>query len=241
MSDTGVAHVLAAESRSELLAALRAAGRPVSVADAAALLGLRPSTARFHLDLLVSAGLVARETERRGTAGRPRIRYVARDSSTPDATTSGSAAREADAAVPRGGVAEEAGYRRLARVLADQLSGLDDPARAAREAGHRWVEALDVPPGGEADLDPDAAVAEVAGLMDRLGFAPDRPAGGDRLLLRRCPFEAVARDHRAVVCGVHAGMLEQTFERLGGAVAMTELRPFASEDPLLCVVGLRRT
>ena len=240
MSDTGVPHVLAAESRAELLAALRAAGRPLSVADAAALLGLHPSTARFHLDLLVSAGLVARETERRGTAGRPRIRYVARNAPAPDGAPS-SGTRGPDAAGPSGDAAGEAGYRRLARVLADQLSGLEDPGRAARDAGRRWVEALDVAPGGEADLDPDAAVTQVAALMDRLGFSPDRPAGGDLLLLRRCPFEAVARDHRAVVCGVHAGMLEQTFERLGGAVEVTGLRPFASEDPLLCVVGLRRT
>ena len=226
-------HVLAAESRASLLAALRAAGHPLSVADAAEVLGLRPSTARFHLDLLVSAGLVDRQIERRGTAGRPRIRYIAR-------AGAGGEGRP-EAAHAGGETGDEGGYRRLANMLASQLSGMDDPAHAAREAGRRWVAAEDVVPDTAAGpLEADEAVQTVGDLMDRLGFAPDFPVVGDRLLLRRCPFEAVARDHRAVVCGVHAGMVEQTFERLGAAVEVVELEPFATDDPLLCVVHLRR-
>ena len=250
MTEMRVRHILAAESRSVLLTALRTAGRPLSVTEAAEVLGLRPGTARFHLDLLVSAGLVDRQAERRATAGRPRIRYAARPAATGDGHE------------PPAPAASDDGYRRLASVLAGQLSGLDDPAGAAREAGRRWIEgagagpeasglgagatapgpeAGGVVPGASAgSLPADDAVTAVAGLMDRLGFAPDLPVVGDRIQLRRCPFEAVARDHRAVVCGVHAGMLEQTFERLGGAVGVTRLEPFASDDPLLCVVHLQR-
>ena len=233
MMETRVQHVLAAESRAALLTALRAAGHALSVEDAAEVLGLHPSTTRFHLDLLVSAGLVDRQVERRGTAGRPRIRYVAR------AGASGDARSEAEPAAAPGATD---GSRRLASVLASQLSGLADPSGAARSAGRRWVEALDVIPDAAAcPLAADDAVNTVAGLMDHLGFAPDLPVAGDRIMLRRCPFEAVARDHRAVVCGVHAGMLEQTFERLGTAVCVAELEPFAADDPLLCVVHLRRS
>ncbi len=229
MMELRVRHVLAAESRSVLLTALRTAGRPLSVTEAAEVLGLRTGTARFHLDLLVSAGLVDRQAERRATAGRPRIRYAARPAATGDGQE------------PPAPAASEDGYRRLASVLASQLSGMDDPAGAAREAGRRWIEGAGVVPGASAgSLPADDAVTAVAGIMDRLGFAPDLPVVGDRIQLRRCPFEAVARDHRAVVCGVHAGMLEQTFERLGGAVGVTRLEPFASDDPLLCVVHLQR-
>jgi predicted ArsR family transcriptional regulator len=244
MSEVRVPHVLAAESRAALLAALQGAGHAVSVTEAAEMLGLHPSTARFHLDLLVSAGLVDRRAERRATAGRPRIRYAARTGAVgvgPGAEPPASPAGDAS-------LVREDEYRRLASVLASQLSDLDDPARAAREAGRRWVEAAGitseaigvVPDGGMGTLAADEAVTAVGGLMDRLGFVPDLPVVGDRILLRRCPFEAVAREHRAVVCGVHAGMLEQTFERLGGAVKVAELEPFAVDDPLLCVVRLRR-
>ncbi len=261
-------HLLAAESRSTLLAALRAAEHPLSVSDAAAVLGLHASTARFHLGLLVSAGLVERETERRGTAGRPRIRYRACQAATRTAVAEGAmgtgsgegAARTMPAEAPRSAAqpapGDEADYRRLAGVLVAQLSELDDPSGAARDAGRRWVEALDAVHArgtrpidgagdrtrGDAGVRGDGtgtgnsvgAMHTVAGLMQRLGFEPD-VAGPDTLTLRRCPFESVAREHRAVVCGVHAGMLERTLE---GSGSRARLEPFAEDDPLVCVVRL---
>ena len=248
MVDVHVQRVLAAESRAALLDALAAAEHPLSVDEAAHMLGLHPSTTRFHLDLLVSAGLVERSAEKRSSAGRPRIRYSAREAQPPQ--HSRPVARPGD----------EDGYRRLASVLANELAGLDDPAQAAREAGRRWSAADEMAPpqtsvpdagpgdattrGGAATVGPppsaDAAVRAVAALMDRLGFAPELPVEADRILLHRCPFEAVAREQRAVVCGVHAGLLEETFARLGGEAAMDALEPFASDEPLLCIVRLRR-
>ncbi len=213
----GRSGVLNGESRSALLAPLRAADRPLSVAEAADRVGLRPSTTRFHLDLLVSAGLVDHAPEHRATAGRPRIRYTPK---------------------PAGDESPSAEYEGLADALADGLSGTPDPAAAAREAGRRWTETLGIP--ADAGLvSPGAAIAAVIGHMDRLGFAPDRPARADRIHLRRCPFEVVARRQRGVVCGVHAGMLEETFRRLGGAVEVTRLHAFAVDEPLLCVAHLR--
>lgn len=211
-------HILKAESRSALLALLRAMGRPLSVTEAAEQIGLRPSTTRFHLDLLASAGLVDRTVERRAAAGRPRIHYTAR---------------------PAGDDLPFGEYEGLAGALADQLSGTPDPVAAAREAGRRWTETLGIA-GDGVPATPDEAIVAVAGHMDRLGFAPDRPSGMDRINLRHCPFEAVARRQRGVVCGVHAGMLEETFRRLGGAVEVERLDAFANDEPLLCVVHLQR-
>jgi predicted ArsR family transcriptional regulator len=221
--------VLASERRAALVAVLEGAGRPLSAAEAGAAIGLGPSTTRHHLELLASAGLAERAAERRSTAGRPTILYSIPGPEVTPAAPATPAAEEPDGN----------DYQRLASVLAFQLSGTADPAGAAREAGRRWIEALDVPRGGE-PLEPDEAIAEVLALMGRLGFAPERPAGEDRLELLRCPFEAVAREHRAVVCGVHQGMLEETFARLGGRVDVDGLEPFVRDVPLLCVVALRR-
>lgn len=217
-----VHRVLASDSRAALLEELRHAGRPLSASEAAEAVGLHPSTARMHLDMLVSAGLADRAVERRATVGRPIVRYTTR----PPGQEPGGAAAGDD-------------YMRLAGVLADGLSNAADPAGAAREAGRRWTEALAVEGAGR--VGPDEAIDRVVALMDDLGFEPDQPADVDRIELHRCPFESVAREHRTVVCGVHLGMLEETFARLGGTVEVAALQPFASERPLRCVVDLRRS
>jgi hypothetical protein len=36
-------------------------------------------------------------------------------------------------------------------------------------------------------------------------------------------------------------MLEETFARLGGQVGVTELMPFVNDEPLLCVIRLKRS
>jgi predicted ArsR family transcriptional regulator len=172
----------------------------------------------------VTAGLVTRTVEREARAGRPSLRYAA---APPPAAAEG-----ADA----GGHDDLARLRQLASVLAGHIGEAADPAAAARQAGQRWSEELAGAEGGGAlpGVDP---VEALASLLDRLGFAPERPRR-DRIWLRRCPFEEVARQHRAVVCGVHQGMLEQTAERLGLDSAGIGLDPFAVDEPLLCVVRL---
>jgi predicted ArsR family transcriptional regulator len=213
--------VLATDSRSVLLAALRAAGRPMSVGEAAAAIGTAESTARFHLSMLVSAGLVIRTAERRASAGRPSWRYAA-----------ASAVTVAPPASPDP-------YERLAGVLAAQLGEGSGAAAAAREAGRRWAsEAAAVAPAGDHGMDAARATASVADLMDRLGFAPERPVADGELRLHACPFESVARQHRAVVCGVHLGMLEQSVAALDAGLAVAGLQPFHADDPLTCVARL---
>jgi predicted ArsR family transcriptional regulator len=224
--------VLASDSRRALLAALRAAGRPLSVAEAAETINLQPSTTRFHLDLLVSAGLVESSAERRTGPGRPALRYRERTAED-ESVAPASGGRSAGAALAPVG---EDNYQQLASVLAGSLSLEMDPSRAARDAGRRWSQALSVDPGGSSD--PIEAVVE---LMDRLGFAPERPVVSDELRLNRCPFEVVARESRQVVCGVHQGMLEETFRHLGGSVGVSGLVPFVNNEPLLCVVHLTRS
>lgn len=66
---------LASARRLAILRLLRERGEPLLVTDVAEATGLHPNTAREHLDRLVAARFVARHVERRGTRGRPRLRY----------------------------------------------------------------------------------------------------------------------------------------------------------------------
>ena len=215
---------LASESRQALLTVLRHQGRPLDAAEAGEAVNLQRNTARVHLDVLVSAGLVSRRLEQRTTPGRPRVLYeVARS------PASGSD-RTADS-----------GYEALARVLADQFTGVADARKEAIRAGRRWADVLDVGRLPQRSLSSVEAVRIAAEILGNLGFEPEPvpTADPDRILLHRCPFAEVARENRSVVCGVHLGMLKATFERLDTTLVVDGLDSFVAEDPLLCVVRLR--
>lgn len=228
-SDERIDRVLASESRRGILEVLRGSVRPLTTEAVAAAVGLRPATVRFHLDLLVSAGLVERSAQRRATAGRPAIMYSA---------AAGDGAHPSGIATASSDGDQVEGYRQLAGVLANQIAGSADPAAAASEAGRRWADALGVE-GGGTDAGPAAAVDRVVGMFERLGFAPGTGDAGMRIDLRRCPYEDVARLQRGVVCGAHAALTDETLQRLGGSVRLDRLEPFVSDAPLLCVVRLR--
>ena len=201
------------DRRSAVLAVLRSTRRPLRVDEVAAAVGTADSTAQFHLSMLVNAGLAVRAPLRRGSAGRPSWQY--------------------DAAPEPG----PAPYQELARVLAAQLGEADRAAAAAREAGRRW--AAHVPAAREPAADAADAVARLAAVLDGLGFAPPPAPDLDEIVLRACPVEAVARENRAVVCGVHLGLVERTAAVIGGGIAVAGLEPFRSERPLACAVRLR--
>lgn len=205
--------------RASLLAALRDAGRPLTVEEAARASGIAESTARFHLSLLVTAGEAERTPVRSGSAGRPSWQYAAASRPRRPAT------------------ADDRPYEELARVLAAQLDGKAGAAEAAREAGRRWAEVLP-PEALRHAAGREAAIGSLADAFDRLGFAPDRPVSPNEIVLRACPFEAVAREHRAVVCSVHLGLAERTAAAIGG-IGVDGLEPFRTERPLTCAVRLR--
>ncbi|HKH87438.1 MAG TPA: helix-turn-helix domain-containing protein, partial [Acidimicrobiales bacterium] len=191
-SGKAVVHrALASESRQALLAALRRHRGPLDAGEAGEAVGLQRNTARVHLDVLASAGLVTRRTEARAIPGRPRVLYeAARTPASPDRP-------------PASG-----GYQELARVLADQLSGVPDARNEAIRAGRRWAAVLDSRALPQQPLSPAEAVRIVSERLDHLGFESEAvpPVNPDRILLHRCPFADVARENRSVVCGIHLGM-----------------------------------
>jgi predicted ArsR family transcriptional regulator len=206
--------LLAGLTRSRLLAALRDSGEPIGVRELADAVDLHPNSVREQLARLADAGLVATEAAPPSGRGRPRLRYVAR---------------------PEGD--EQAPYRALVGVLAEELGRMADPATRATEAGERWGRALIGPAG--IVTDEDAAVGRLVGLLSDAGFEPEGPdLPGGPIRLRRCPFEPLARDHRGVVCGIHLGLMRGALREMGAPLDAVAVDPFVQPD--LCLAHLRR-
>jgi len=211
--------VLAVPKRVELLELLRAGPDLVTVSEAAKAVDLHPNTARVHLERLAEVGLAARVIETRSSPGRPKVLYRA-------VVTGGAAQQSPD------------DYETLARLLAESLDTITDPVAAAELAGKRWAEALDERDWPATPTTADVARTTLVALMAELGFAPSEGPSPDQIDLHRCPFAAVARDHRSVVCGMHLAMIRTTLHRLGDSVRATSLSSFVEDDPLMCRIEL---
>lgn len=194
-----------------VLAALREAKEPLSLARLSAATGLHVNTLRDHLDLLVSGGFVRRGRAAPHGRGRPAWLYAA------SSRARGSA------------VAEYAG---LAGVLAELVSRTSDkPWDAAVEVGTGWGKRL--AQGRETGgAEPGEVVVE---LLEELRFAPETDGGQVRLT--RCPLLDAARSYPDVVCGVHLGIVRGALEQLGADPAGTRLLPFAERGACLLSVS----
>lgn len=226
--DAATYQALAGQSRQALLAALRQSGRPLDAGEAAAAVGLHRNTARVHLNVLCSAGLLRRQVEDRSIRGRPRVLYelaAAAVSRAPGETCTGAANGQAS-------------YRELAGLLARQLAEMAGVPDEAMRAGRRWAAALDEHPLPAQRLSAGRATAAVTDLLGRLGFVPEPDPDASRILLHRCPFAEVARENRAVICGIHLGMLTATVERLNAPLGVDGLDPFVTDEPSMCIVRL---
>lgn len=184
--------------------------------EAATALDLAPHTANFHLDRLVGAGLLETEYRRltgRGGpgAGRPSKLYRRAD-------------REWSVSLPG------RHYDLVGRILADGVerardgAGLDDALdEAATERGRALGEAA-----GPGDL---ATFADV--LADH-GFEPRVEDGTVRLA--NCPFDALARTHTALVCGLNRAFVQGVADGVGCTGVTAHLEP----TPGQCCVTARR-
>jgi predicted ArsR family transcriptional regulator len=175
--------------------------------EAARETGVAPHSARFHLDKLVEEGLLSvdhrRLTGRTGPgAGRPAKVYRR-------------AAAEVAVSLP------ERGYDLVGGVFAaaveralDGAPLTDALAEEARTAGRRDGTTYDGT-GGELERS--------AGVLAARGFEPTRV--GDGLELRNCPFDALARAHTALVCGVNRDYVGGVLQGLGCERARARLDP----------------
>src|SRR5690606_33382922 len=203
--------------------------RGLSAAELAEILGLHVTTVRFHVDQLERAGILVARNDRPTRAGQPRKLYALPTMSLqpPDDP----AAREA--------------YRRLSELLASAIAGREDSI-LPEEAGYRWAVARVGPTVGDDERQPADSpgswLAKVGRLVDVLtewGYCPDvrtRDRGrATEVVLRHCPFLALAEAHPEVACGVHRGLLRGVLESLGEDAAV-RLEPFVT--PQTCVAHL---
>lgn len=205
-------------SRSRVLEVVRAGGA-VGVRDVAARLGLHQNTARFHLDGLVTDGLVEPTTEARSRPGRPRTVYRL--------------------------TAQEPADRRSYRLLAEMLTGLAHdasahPGRRAAEAGEKWGRYLADRPAPLEHVDATDGIRRLSKVLDDVGFAPgpvtDADGSAPAIPLRHCPFREVAEKDREVVCSLHLGLMRGVLKEVGAPVGVARLEPFV--EPSLCVATL---
>ena len=199
-------------------------GRPdgVSREAAAGAVGISRALAAFHLDRLVEAGLLVadyrRLGERRGPgAGRPSKIYRRAD-------------REVAVSLP------ERHYERAGELLLEAVARAreDGPAvealaEASREAGTRLGDEARRragPRAGRARL-LDAAVD----VLREEGYAPRLENGS--LVLANCPFDALARRSRTVICGMNLSIMGGVLEGLRARRIVASLDP---QPGMCCVV-----
>ncbi|TDW84338.1 putative ArsR family transcriptional regulator [Kribbella pratensis] len=202
--------------RQALLEALRRSSTPLGVTELAEQLGIHPNTVRFHLDALVTQGLVDRQLEKPTGRGRPRTAYAPHPG------------------MDRGGRRQ---YHLLAKILLGQLSTSPDAGTAAEAAGRGWGGYLieQIPPS----RDPSAAEStqRLTAMMTELGFAPE-PDGDttNRIRLRHCPFLELAEEYSSTLCPLHLGLMRGALSEIRAPIAATSLEPFAEPDA--CIVHL---
>lgn len=219
--------VLADPVRRALYRFVAAQRGPVSRDQAADGVEVPRHTAKHHLDRLVDEGLLVTEfrrlTGRTGPgAGRPAKLYRRADT-------------ELEVSLP------ERHYDLAGEVLADaverSLAGtpLEEAVHtAAVAAGARIAEDAPAAEPGEAPLVRLGAVLAGHGYEPRVDEPVETPAE-HRLLLGNCPFDRLAADHTALICGMNLSLVGAVVEGVDCHGLRAELDP----DPERCCVTVR--
>ena len=205
--------VLADPTRRRLYLHVLSAPDAVSRDAAAAAVGVGRPLAAFHLDRLVEAGLLGAEFRRLGGrsgpgAGRTSKLYRA-------------SRREVLGSAPprRYDVAADLFAAAIATSTDVDLALGDLAARRGRELG---VEARR---RAGTRARPEGRIAALETVLREAGYAPSR--SGDEIRLVNCPFDALARHHRDVTCGMNLALVEGMLDGAGLAstAARLEFRP----------------
>ena len=192
--------------------------------EAADAVGITRQLAAFHLDKLLEEGLLdveyRRLTGRSGPgAGRPAKLY----------RPSG---RLVQVSLP------ERRYDLAARLMAEALEDpKGDRATALDRAARRFGETIGTEAGRHLGRRPSAArlLEQACVVLREYGFEPVRL--NDEIRLRNCPFDAVAKDHTALVCGMNLALAEGLVTGLGAEGIAVRLDPM----PGTCCVALAAT
>lgn len=221
---TGVG-ALAEPARRALYEFVVAQPDAVSRDEAAEGCGMPRHSVKFHLDRLVEVGLLDVEFRRLSGrtgpgAGRPAKLYRR-------------AARDVSVSLP------ERRYDVVGDILATAVErsmrdGVELEAAVREAASSRGRDLV-------REAQRDGAFEGAAGEPDRLscvlaahGYEPGTSDG--ELVLENCPFDALARDHTDLVCGMNLHLVTGVVEELGCRTLEAVLAP----DPDRCCVRARR-
>jgi predicted ArsR family transcriptional regulator len=210
--DTDAAGIgaLADDTRRRLYAYVVAQPEPVGREQAAAALGVAQHTVTFHLERLSDEGLLEVEFRRLSGrsgpgAGRPSKLYRRAD-------------REFAVSLP------PRQYDVVGDILAAAVTRAaagDVPLpRTLQEAAHQRGHELGREAGRPSRARPLAAVAEVLGSQ---GYEPR--VADDEVELSNCPFDALARKHTELVCGLNRDFVQGVADGLGCDDVAASLEP----------------
>ncbi|SCE63787.1 Predicted transcriptional regulator, ArsR family [Micromonospora chaiyaphumensis] len=183
---------------------------PVTREEAAEAHGMSRNLTAFHLDKLVESGLLRSHygtpaDQPRGRGRTPKVYEAAGD-----------------------GVAitvPERRYELIAEILADAVA--DDP-HDAPEAARRHARRR----GRDLGAGVHDSGADLVGALAGLGFEPEARNG--QVLLRNCPFHALASRQTALVCGLNHAFLAGLVDGAG----RSDLLPRLAPRPGACCVRL---
>jgi predicted ArsR family transcriptional regulator len=189
--------------RRSLFELVRSAPAAVTREEAAAAVGVSRKLAAFHLDKLVSVGLLAVDTAvvAAGRVGRrPRVYRPATD---------------ADVQVLIPARKPQLLAALLLEAITQQRAGEDgvtSALRVSRERG-RVVGADERAARRPGRLGAERSLALLTLLLERLGYEPSRQGPGP-VWFRSCPFHPLAAESPTVVCGIHRAYLSGLVEGL---------------------------
>lgn len=219
---SGVA-VLAEPVRRELYLYVVGQGEPVSRDQAAGGVDVPRHTAKFHLDKLVEEGLLDTEFKRlsgrRGPgAGRPTKLYRR-------------SAREVSVTLPerRYDLAGELMARAIEDSARDHVPVVEALHVAAADLGGRLGSRAREQAGAQPDG--EQQVQSACRSLAAVGYEPHRE--GATIALANCPFDALARQHTGLVCGMNLALLDAVTGEIGDGRLSARLDPAAHR---CCVV-----
>jgi predicted ArsR family transcriptional regulator len=210
--------------RGRLYAFVRRQPHPVTREEAATAVGISRKLAAFHLDKLITAGLL--------TTGRPVPPQRRGPGRAPKTYTP--AQGEWQLSVP------PRRYPLLAEVLAAAVTEAGESARAAAErvaagTGRRLGQRVRAE-RGLGRLGPERALTVTTAVLEDAGYEPDR--GTESVALRNCPFAQLAALSPELVCRINRELIGGLLEGLG---ASPPLQATLLPAPPGCCVQVRAT
>ncbi|HZT66969.1 MAG TPA: transcriptional regulator [Acidimicrobiales bacterium] len=216
--------VLGEELRRSLFEFVRRAPRPVTREEAARASHISVKLAAFHLDKLVEHGLLAvadaAPGDDRRRVGRAPKRYTRSDT-------------EVSLSLPA------RRYDLVGEILVDALvagsEGRPAADTARRIAWERGREAGAAAAGRRSLRRPgdERALAAARQVLEEHGFEPAEAENGT-VVLRNCPFHALAQRAPELVCGLNVDFVDGLLRGLGNQSVRAELQP----TPGWCCVRL---